>query len=485
MNKAKKSLFAGMLLVANALLKKAIGLISTLILARVLAPDDFGLVAITMLVLGFVEVFSVTGSQQYIFQKEKVTDDILNTAWTIDLILKVFVSLLLFLSAPFVADYYGDQQLVNSLRVIALLPILGALKNPGLLLLQKEQKYGAIIKQSILIKIVAVIVTISLALALNNFWALILGTLCTSILESAGSYLLHSHRPKFCLRNSKPQLVFSGWMTPQAILGYLRTQLDTFIVSSTYGKSQLGSYHVMKYLAFMPTSEVITPATQPLLVELSKVKNDRDAFTNQYRLSLIIVMAVALPMTAFLYAFDKILIELLLGTQWIKYADVFGALSGMVICFVILNQARRALVVFEKTKWMFYYEMVSFIGIYGTLLFIGLEDIITFTQNRILLEFAFCLSVFSIVAYVLIGFKPLIKLIGMHIPLLLCVFVSVKLTQQIDLTEFNIIIKLASYAILFSLTYLVSLLLSYALIYRKTMEGKYVKNLVLKALSKR
>ncbi|MFT6910030.1 MAG: lipopolysaccharide exporter [Oleiphilaceae bacterium] len=126
MNKAKKSLLAGTLLVANALLKKAIGLISTLILARVLAPDDFGLVAITMLVLGFLEVFAVTGSQQYIYQKEDVTKEILDTAWTIDLILKFIIAITLFISADLIASYYEDEQLIGCLRVIAIIPILGA-----------------------------------------------------------------------------------------------------------------------------------------------------------------------------------------------------------------------------------------------------------------------------------------------------------------------------------------------------------------------
>jgi lipopolysaccharide exporter len=483
MNKAKKSLLAGTLLVANALLKKAIGLISTLILARVLAPDDFGLVAITMLVLGFLEVFAVTGSQQYIYQKEDVTKEILDTAWTIDLILKFIIAITLFISADLIASYYEDEQLIGCLRVIAIIPILGALKNPGLLLLEKQQMYGAIIKQSILIKVFAVSVTIVLALSLRNFWALIWGSVFVSLLECLGSYYLHPHRPTICLTNSKPQLIFSGWMTPQAIIGYLRTQLDTFIVSTYYGKAQLGSYHVMKYLAFMPTSEVITPATQPLLVELSKVKNDPKGFEFQYNLSLLIVMAVALPMAIFLFSFDVLFVDILLGKQWLQFSEVFGVMSLMVVCFVLLNQARRALVVFERTKLMFYYEVASFTFIYGSIFLIGISDIITFTRLRVGLELASCMSLFTAVSIHAIGLRSFIRLIFLNIPLLVSVFLADFCTRIIHLPDYPALINLPIYLIIFVSLYLFFLVISHQFYYCKTDEGKKIKMLISSSIN--
>lgn len=478
MSRSKKSILSGSLLVLNALFKKSIGLFSTLILARVLVPEDFGLVAITMLVLGFLEVFAVTGSQQYIYQKEFITKEILNTAWTIDLILKVLIAITLFLSANQIASYYENEQLIDCLRVISVIPILGALKNPGLLLLEKQQMYGAIIKQSILIKVFSVSVTIVLAITLRNFWALIWGSVFVSLLECLGSYFLHAHRPTFCLTNAKPQLIFSGWMTPQAIIGYLRTQLDTFIVSTYYGKAQLGSYHVMKYLAFMPTSEVITPATQPLLVELSKVRKDPVGFEFQYNLSFLVVMAIALPMAIFLFSFDVMFVDILLGKQWLQFSEVFGVMSLMVVSFVLLNQARRALVVFERTKIMFYYEVASFTLIYGSIFLIGMSDIITFTRLRVGLELASCMSLFIAVSINYIGIKSFIRLIYLNIPLLASVFLAIYYTHIIHLPDYPTLIKLPIYLIIFVSLYLIFIVICYKFFYYKTNEGKKIKSLI-------
>jgi lipopolysaccharide exporter len=482
MSTSRNSLLSGSLLVINALAKKTIGLVSTLILARVLVPDDFGIVAITMLALGFVEIFATTGSQHYILQKDHVNEEILNTAWSIDLILKSSVALILFILAPFIANYYGNEQLIATLRVIALMPVFNALRNPGIFLLQRNQNYGSFVKQAIIIKVIAVLFTISLALSLKSFWALIGGSVLVSFMECIGSYVLHPHRPKICFSNVRPQLVFTGWMTPQAIIGYLRTQLDTFMVSTYYGKAQLGSYHVMKYLAFMPVSEIITPATQPLLVELAKVRNNKIEFIYQFRLSLLIVMSVALPMAVFLDTFDYLFVELLLGKQWLEFSEVFGTMSLMVICFVMLNQCRRVLLVFQKTHFSFYYEVFSFVFVYGLIYLIGIGDIVHFTKIRVGLEITSNVLLLSAVCLYFIGVKSFCNLIVLHAPLFISAYLAITLTKLAPLTTLITIFKMPSYLVIFGFFYSLFLIIFYLIYYNNTREGRKIKDLFTKAL---
>jgi lipopolysaccharide exporter len=484
MSRGQKSFISGILLVINALANKMIGLISTLILARVLTPEDFGLVAITTLVLGFVSVFATTESQAYIFQKKEVTIDVLNTAWSLDLILKAIVSIFLLISAPFVAEYYGNQELTWALLVIASHPIIMAMTNPGIWFLQKEQNFGSYVKQSLVIKIMTVSVTITSALLLKNYWALIIGMTCNEIFGAIGSYRLHKHRPKFCLRHFKDQFAFSVWMTPKAIIGYLRTQLDTFIVSSAFGKSQLGSYHVMKYIAFIPTLEILGPGTQPLLAELAKVREDPVAFAYQYRLTLSIVMLVALPMACFMFLFDEICIQLLLGKQWLEYAGVFGAFSGLILSMVLLSQLQRVLTIFEQAKEIFYIEIVTFISIYGFLFFLANKDILLFTQLRVALELGFSLLLFLGVTLKFFGWKQVLVIVLLQLPLWISTLLSGAIIKSFDFSHLPLLVNVALSGILYSITYLLLIWISYLTVYRKTAEGQHVKTLVVNIFSK-
>ncbi len=483
MSKAKKSLFSGVLLVLDALMKKLIGLISTLILVRLLAPSDFGLIAIVMLVLGFVNIFSVTGSEAYIIQKKDVSNDTVNTAWSIDLVLKITVASFIFFSAPWVADYYEKPQLIDALQVISLMPIIGVISNPGLWLLKKEQKYTLIVKISVISKVVSVLVTISIALIYKNYWALIIGHLSSVFLRTIGSYLIHPYRPCISFKYAKEQWQFSGWMTPQAILGYIRTQLDTFLVSHFYGTQQLGSYHVMKYLSFMPSSEILGPATNPLLVELANVRDDKVRFNYQFRLSFLVTILLAFPMVGFLVVYSKQIVELLLGHQWLAFSDIFGALSLLVLSFVFFSQASRVLLVFEKTKYLFYYELGAITILYGYLLFIGLGDLLSFTLNRVFVENILCLLFFIVVGYFTIGVQSVFSLLLLLVPIGVSVGLSIYSSVYIDTGDLPVLFELIIKGGVFSFSYLFCLWLAYKLYFHKVDEFQYTYNLIGKLLA--
>ncbi len=109
MSNANKALKGSFLLVLTKLSEKSLGIVSTLVLARLLVPDDFGLVAIANLIIGLVSIMADTGSGLYLIQKEEVDDDDINTSWTINLILQTMLFVFLVLITPFASEYYQDD----------------------------------------------------------------------------------------------------------------------------------------------------------------------------------------------------------------------------------------------------------------------------------------------------------------------------------------------------------------------------------------
>jgi len=103
------------ILLCMKLFQRGLGLISTLILARLLTPEDFGIVAIATLVVYLFEILAFAGKEQYLIQKTCVTNSDLNTAWTIDIILKSLLFLLFLISIEFIVEYYDKPMLGNAL----------------------------------------------------------------------------------------------------------------------------------------------------------------------------------------------------------------------------------------------------------------------------------------------------------------------------------------------------------------------------------
>lgn len=417
MPQLKKGLFASLLSVSQRVIAKSVGLISTLVLARVLAPEDFGLVAMATIFFGFVSILGETGGQQYIVRAEEVNDEMLNTNWTINLILKVLISLITVLAAPLVASHFDDQRLVHILYFSAFATIIGGLVNPGINLLRRDQNIFPIVVNNLCGKVVAVSSAITIALIFESYWALIIGQFLSNLTRVIGSYFIHSYRPWFSLKNAREQYGFSIWLMAQASLGYARTQLDSFMVASGFTQSQLGQYNIMKYLAFLPNTLLLGPATGPLLRQLSAIKKAKNHFATSLNVSTFVSLLIALPVAIFLYVKSEGVVSILLGSQWTEYAYLFSLFALIIPAYVAFHQANRLMMIFDHTKHIFIYEIFAFVGIYSILYFVGLDDLIRFTVIRVSLENLFSFALLLYVTTTYTGLKNLIRTILLCIPL--------------------------------------------------------------------
>ena len=482
MSTVKKGLFSSALLVAESISKKMIGVVSTLILARVLVPEDFGLVAIATLFLGLLDVLTDTGTTQYLLRSDKLDQDTVNTSWTINLILKSLLSVAMLFSAPLISEYYEDSRLTPILYVLSCLIIVRCFNNPGVAFLRREQNYKSLVKLSIIAKFFSVGVAVGTALTFESYWALILGQCANGVMMVIGSYFIHTHRPRLTLLNAKEQWSFSGWMIPQSVLGYFRTQLDTIMVSSTFGKEALGSYHIMKYLAFIPSSQILLPATQPLLVELNKTKNDANAFSRQFNISFVVTMMLALPITGLMFSKHELITLVFLGNKWIDYSQLLAYFSLLIPAVAMLNQSRRVLVVYGKTKQMLYYEILSFTLLYGSLFFIGMDDLLFFSLVRVGIESLLCLSFLLCISLTFTGLKNTLILLYVSIPLILATIFSSIATNYLNVNSGFILLDLIVAGLIFVTTFFAILFAFHYTVMKRTIEWKYIESLTHRSI---
>lgn len=399
MSNFTKNIVAAYFSAVTKLLQKVIGLVSTLFLARLLTPEDFGLVSLVWLIIMFTEAFAESGAEDYIIQKETIDNTDLNTAWTLNVMLKSGVMLLVVGASPLIASYYDEPQLVHAIVALSVVVIVSSLRNPHMIVLLRERDYKPSFKIGIISKIFGVFATITSAFLFRNFWALIIGHLTSASVRIVLTYLWFDYRPTFTLNKVKEQFNFSQWLLARNIFGYCRSQFDTFLVSTTYGVATLGGYHVSKYVSRLPASDGIVPLMSPLLASFSNVQADIEKLKYQVVFSLIILFALLIPIGSFMYTNADVLSLILLGEQWVSYADIFAVFSLSVFSMPIYNFAVALLYIDKKPKQVLYYDIASFCVLVVSLLIVSTQTLLVFVSTKIAVDvfLSFCFLVYAVI----------------------------------------------------------------------------------------
>ena len=482
MSQAKKAFIGSLTLTFSRLSERLLGLVSTLITARLLLPEDFGLVAIAMIVIGFFSIMAMTGSNQYIIQKESVSEQDLDTAWTLDLLMKSSIFIVLIIIAPLISEYYDDERLTDVIYVLSTMLLFSAFSNPALMLKHREQTYRPIFILDVARKVFAISTVITIAYMYRNYWAMVCGHIVSNAVGFVGSYIVVRYRPKISFHGLKEQWLFSKWMLSKGFMGYFRSQVDTILVSHFYGTSQVGGYHVTKYIATMPGSQIITPATSPLLATFSRTKNKPDEFEHQVKLTLLVLQFLALPMTAFLFVFSQPLVGLLLGDKWLNFSHIFAILALLTLPLAIGNVVSQILTSKRKVKALFYYDLLSLIAVCFALLLVRDFALPDFAWVRVMMDYLAVLLLFSFSLYKFTKIKILTTL-GAFIVTATAAFAgayAVKLAIG-DLS--SLILTLLAVGISYLALWLIFTLVAYKLYFRKTPEGVHLQFLVASLVS--
>lgn len=391
MNKVIKS---SSLLIFQRLMQRSLGIVSTIILARLLTPDDFGIVAIAMLVLWFSQTLSDASTEAFILQQKKVRKIDLNSAWTLDLILKSCAYMFMLALAPHVAQIKNLPELTAVISVTGLLIVLESLKNPIFMIYKRRQKYEAIIKLTIYAKVISLFISIPIALIYKSYWAVILAAIFAEIFLAISSYKISNYRPKLSIEKISAQWNFSKWLIPRSIIGYFRNHLDTLLVSNAYTNAELGAYNNLKYFASIPMLQFLAPLIEPLHTELGKVSDNKGEIRYQSDLTIRALSIIGSIIIGFLYVNSELIIRIVLGEQWTQYSTMFSLFSLLTIPFIFINQSFRILMIENRTNYIFIYEAISTI-----LIALFLVTAINFSIENFIIVKVLVESILSVALY--------------------------------------------------------------------------------------
>lgn len=351
-----------------------INLLITVVLARLLTPIEFGMVAAAMLVIKFAETFSMMGIGPALIQRQEITVQHIRTGFTLSLLLGGLFSTAVWFLAPFLSTFFQVDRFVPILRTLVFLfPIhsLGVVAE-SLLTRQLKFKYLAMINL-VSSSLGYGAITIILALADFSAWAIVYGTLTAALLKTAVLLRLEKHPKKLLWDKeaAKELITFGGGVTITSISGYFAKQGDNLLISWGLGPTALGIYSRAYNLVSLPVNLVGKILDQVLFPSMAAIQQDEQRLKKMYMLGLTATALLTVPVSTILFILAPEIVWVLLGPAWAEMTGPFQYLTLIIYfrtAYKISDSLVRASGAIYRQAWLqtFYAICVivaSFIGL--------------------------------------------------------------------------------------------------------------------------
>jgi len=306
---------------------KGLGIISSLILVRILSPSDFGIVAIVMSVYAFIELFGLFGFNSALIQKTSPLKSDYDTIFTINLCFGIIASSLMFLMAPYLANYFQDERLTEVFRLVALMFLFNGLINIKVVDFQRDMDFKKELKLQLIPKLFSFCITLFLALHLRSYLALVYSMIMLSLFNVLQSYLMKPYIPSLSIKGGKELFKFSKWLMINNVFYYINNKSIDLIVGKMISTKAAGLYSISQEMATLPVTEIGAPINKASYPAYAKAKNDFKKLAQLFYSTCSMITILALPTALGLYSVAEFFVPVVLGDKWIGAIEVIQLLS--------------------------------------------------------------------------------------------------------------------------------------------------------------
>lgn len=302
---------------------------STAVLARLLTPADFGLVAMVAAFTGFVGLFKDLGLSMATVQRVEITSEQVSTLFWANVVVSIILAAVGMALAPAVTWFYGEPRLGLVTIAISATFIFGGLAAQHTALLQRRLRFASLALIDVVSMLCGVGIGVLLALLGAKYWALIAMTAAQSFLAALGAWIASGWRPGMARRGSGilPMLKFGGNLTGFNSLNYFTRNLDNILIGSVLGSMQLGIYSKAYNLLTVPISQINAPLAAVAMPTLCRLQHNPAQFRRYYLRAVEMIAFFGMPLVAYAFVHANDLIRVLLGAQWMGAVPVFRWLA--------------------------------------------------------------------------------------------------------------------------------------------------------------
>ena len=342
-------------------IRAVVELLATLILARLLLPEEFGLVGMVLAITGFLVLFKDLGLSTATIQRPEISQEEVSALFLLNLAAGTVLTLLCALLAPVLAAFYGEPILRELTLAMAVTFLLGAFGVQHHALLRRQLEFSRIATIEVAAAVAGVGAGVAAAVAGWGVWALVVRAIASEVVAGVGPWLLCSWRPGRPVFDERVRELagFGGNLTAFGVVNYFARNLDDILVGKMFGAAALGFYQKAYELLMIPLRQINNPIGAVAIPALSQL----DPTSQRYRRVYLRILEKLLLVTTFIGALlcgtaDWIVL-LLLGEPWLPAAPIFAWLGLMVFTQPLGNTAGWLFVTQDRTRELFRWGIVG------------------------------------------------------------------------------------------------------------------------------
>lgn len=305
---------------------------ATIIVIRLLTPEDYALIAIASLVIGFSELLRELGLGAAIIQRDDIHEEELRSIFGLVIVVHLFLFLLTYFIAPLVANFFNEERLIDIIRVAALqLLILIFLVIPNALMVRAMRfKWISIVRA--MASIAAGLVTLGMAYAGFGVWSLIAGNFAATLTTTVGFMAGHPYAkvPSFRFKKIAALASYSSRIFGADVLHYFYTRADVVIIGKMLGTTTLGFYTVAYNLATLPMSKISGMLSSVGFPAYARIKNDISEVKSKFLFTIEANSLVFFPVLWGLSSVADDFVMVLLGTKWLSATIVLQLITFII-----------------------------------------------------------------------------------------------------------------------------------------------------------
>ncbi|MEE1244497.1 MAG: lipopolysaccharide biosynthesis protein [Acutalibacteraceae bacterium] len=307
---------------AERLFSQGVSFIVSVILARLLVPEDYGVVAIVIVFIEIANVFVISGLNTALIQKKNINETEISTIFYCGVILSVLLYIIMFLAAPFIASAYNNSLITSVIRVFALRVPISSIQQVPSALISRKLDFKKFFFSTMVGVIVSAAVGIIMALKGFGVWSLVAQNLVAAVLDAAILSIVSKWTPKrkFSLREAAPLIIYGSKIMATDLIGTVFNNLNSMIIGLRYNSADLAYYTKGKTLPQMFRNNIYTTLISVLFPVMSKVGDDPQQVKAVAKRSIKMLAYIIFPMMLGMICVAEDLVIFLYTEKWILMA---------------------------------------------------------------------------------------------------------------------------------------------------------------------
>lgn len=343
--------------------KMVVSFLQVVILARILSPEDFGLMAIVVIVVSIGNVFVNSSFSDAIISKDVMTEDQKSTLYFLNVLFGFSIFSIVFLSSNIIGKLFGLEEIGQFLKAVSIVFILASLTVQFEALLKKNLLFKPLSVITVLSTLASFFITIYFAFDLRSVWALVYGAISQQFILTFLLFIYGVKRkwgPKLVvdLSSIKDYLVFGAYRMGAAFINQINSRADQFVIGTFLGPALLGYFSISFQLVIQPFSRINPILTQVSFPVFAMAKRDNEKLVRGYCKGLRLLTAINAPLLLGFAVLAPLLIPIVLGDGWDQVVPLVQVLSIYVLLRSAGNINIGLILAKEKFKWPLYWNLI-------------------------------------------------------------------------------------------------------------------------------